>query len=111
MEEQQIKGIKFRYLREKENADGSNHFFELLDSEPLTKIMELKDEDMILPFWGYNEKFYLKLSDTKLIEYQGNKLLQENMLYVMDLTFKPYDFKKEDKRVVGITINKINKNF
>ena len=36
MEEQQIiKGIKFKYLKEKENNYGSNHFFELLDTEPV----------------------------------------------------------------------------
>ena len=73
--------------------------------------MKLKEDDMMLPFWGYNEKFYLKINDHKLVEYQRNKILQENMMYVMDLTFKHYDFKKDGRRVVGITISKINKIF
>ena len=93
MEEEQVfQGIKLKYLKEKENSYGSNHFFEILDIEPLAELMKFKDEDMMLPFWSYNERFYLKINDHKLVEYQRNKHLQENMLYVMDLTFKRYDF-------------------
>ena len=110
-EEQIIKGLKLKYLKEKENNYGSYHFFELLNPEPLAEIMKLKEDDMMLPFWGYNERFYLKINDHRLVEYQKNKPLQENMLDVMDLTFKPYDFKKDDRRVCGVSISKINKTY
>ena len=107
-EEQIFKGLKLKYLREKENNYGSNQLFELLNSEVLSELMSLKDDDIMLPFWEYEEKWYLKINDHKINEHQRKKL-QENMLYIMDLTFKPYDFQKDDKRVVGVSINKINK--
>ena len=100
-EEQVIQGLKLKYLKEKENNYGSNHFFEILDVEPLAELMKLKDEDMMLPFWEYNERFYLKINDHKIGEFQRKKL-KENVLYITDLTFKPYDFQKDDKRLVGI---------
>ena len=101
-----ITGIKLKYLSEKKNEYGTNHFFELLDEKPLKDLFELKDKDkdMNMPVWEYNEKHYLKFSDKKLCEYSVNRfnedekngiehvVLKKDIPYIMDLTFKEYNF-------------------
>ena len=105
----EITGIKLKYLSEKKNDYGTNHFFELLDEKPLKELMETKekDNDMKMPVWGYNEKYYLKFNDKRLYEYTVNKYnedeangleeveLKKDIPYIMDLTFKEYNFLKK----------------
>ena len=40
-----ITGIKLKYLSEKRNEYGTNHFFAVLDESPLKELIEL-EEDM-----------------------------------------------------------------
>ena len=40
-----ITGIKLKYLSEKQNEYGTNHFFAVLDESPLKELIEL-EEDM-----------------------------------------------------------------
>ena len=40
-EVKQIKEIKVKYLSEKENEYGTNHFFQVLDETPLKELIEL----------------------------------------------------------------------
>ena len=42
-EVKQIKEIKLKYLSEKENEHGINHFFQLLDITPLRELIELRE--------------------------------------------------------------------
>ena len=91
--------------------------------KPLKDLIELKDEDndMKIPVWGYNEKYYLKFNDKRLYEYSVNKYnedeangleeveLKKDIPYIMDLTFKEYNFKKNNETIKGYTISEINK--
>ena len=38
---EQIREIKLKYLSERENGYGTNHFFEVLDLTPLQELVEL----------------------------------------------------------------------
>ena len=49
-----ITGIKLKYLSEKQNQYGTNHFFELLDEKPLQELIEL-GKDMRIPVWEYDK--------------------------------------------------------
>ena len=40
----EITGIKLKYLSEKKNEYGTNHFFELLDVKPLNDLIESKEK-------------------------------------------------------------------
>ena len=40
-----ITGIKLKYLSEKKNEYGTNHFFELLDEKPLKELIKLQETD------------------------------------------------------------------
>ena len=126
-----ITGIKLKYLSEKKNEYGTNHFFELLDEKPLKELIKLKekDKDMIIPIWEYNEKYYLKFNDKRLYEYSVNKynqdqtngleekydhyldlvIFKKDIPYIMDLTFKEYNFEKKGETIKGYTISEINK--
>ena len=119
----EITGIKVKYLSEKKNDYGTNHFFELLDEKPLKELIEIKekDKDMIIPIWEYNEKYYLKFNDKRLDEYSVNKynqdqtngieqiIFKKDNPYIMDLIFKEYNFKKKNETIKGYTISEINK--
>ena len=118
-----ITGIKLKYLSEKKNEYGKNHFFELLDVKPLKDLMELtdKDKDIKIPVWEYNNKYYLKFNDKRLCEYSVNRfnedekngieeiVFKQDIPYIMDLTFKEYNFKKQNETIKGYTISEINK--
>ena len=41
MSTKEVKEIKLKYLSEKENEYGTNHFFEVLDITPLQELIEL----------------------------------------------------------------------
>lgn len=119
----EITGIKLKYLSEKKNDYGTNHFFELLDKKPLKELIKLQETDkhMKIPVWEYNEKYYLKISDKRLYEYSVNKynedeangieqiIFKKDIPYIMDLTFKEYSFKKNGETIKGYTISEINK--
>ena len=111
-----ITGIKLKYLSEKKNEYGTNHFFELLDVKPLKDLIKLtdKDKDMKIPFWEYNNKYYLNFNDKRLYEYSINRfnedekhgieeiVFKQDIPYIMDLTFKEYNFKKIMKQLKDI---------
>ena len=65
-ESQQVKEIKLKYLSEKQNEHGTNHFFQVLDITPLQELIEFKDMKMFI--WECNNKFYLKINDVKVKE-------------------------------------------
>ena len=118
-----ITGIKLKYLSEKKNEYGTNHFFELLDENPLKELIKLQetDKDIKIPVWEYNNKYYLKFNDKRLCEYSVNRfnedekngieeiVLKQDIPYIMDLTFKEYNFKKQNETIKGYTISEINK--
>lgn len=118
-----ITGIKLKYLSEKKNEYGTNHFFELLDEKPLKELIKLQetDKDIKIPVWEYNNKYYLKFNDKRLCEYSVNRfnedekngieeiVLKQDIPYIMDLTFKEYNFKKQNETIKGYTISEINK--
>ena len=119
----EITGIKLKYLSEKKNDYGTNHFFELLDEKPLKELIKLqeKDNELKIPVWEYNEKYYLKFNDKRLDEYSVNKynedqtngieqiIFKKDNPYIMDLIFKEYNFKKKNETIKGYTISEINK--
>jgi hypothetical protein len=118
-----ITGIKLKYLSEKKNEYGTNHFFELLDEKPLKELIKLQetDKDIKIPVWEYNNKYYLKFNDKRLCEYSVNRfnedekngieeiVLKQDIPYIMDLTFKEYNFEKKGETIKGYTISEINK--
>ena len=118
-----ITGIKLKYLSEKKNDYGTNHFFELLDEKPLKELIKLqeKDNELKIPVWEYNEKYYLKISDKRVFQYSVDVvnndekdtieqiIFKQDIPYIMDLTFKEYSFKKNNEIIKGYTISEINK--
>ena len=64
-----ITGIKLKYLSEKNNDYGTNHFFELLDEKPLQELIEL-GKDMRMPVWEYDKKHYSKVNGKKCFNIQ-----------------------------------------
>ena len=40
-----------------------------------------------MPIWGYNNKFYLKTNDKKNKDLPGDRVFQNDVPYIMDLTF------------------------
>ena len=118
-----ITGIKLKYLSEKKNEYGTNHFFELLDENPLKELIKIheKDKELKIPVWEYNEKYYLKFNDKRLDEYSVNKynedqtngieqiIFKKDIPYIMDLTFKEYNFQQKNETIKGFSISQINK--
>jgi hypothetical protein len=119
----EITGIKLKYLSEKKNDYGTNHFFELLDKKPLKELIKLqeKDNELKIPVWEYNSKYYLKISDKRVFQYSVDVvnndekdtieqiIFKKDIPYIMDLTFKEYSFKKNNEIIKGYTISEINK--
>ena len=113
--------IKLKYLSEKKNEYGTNHFFELLDEKPLKDLIELneKDKELKIPVWEYNEKYYLKFNDKRLHEYSVNRynedekngielvVFKKDIPYIMDVTFKEYNFQKKVKQLKVIQFLKL----
>ena len=118
-----ITGIKLKYLSEKKNEYGTNHFFELLDENPLKELIKIheKDKELKIPVWEYNEKYYLKFNDKRLDEYSVNKynedqtngieqiIFKKDIPYIMDLSFKEYNFQQKNETIKGFSISQINK--
>ena len=103
-----ITGIKMKYLSLKENEYGNNHFFNVLDITPLQSLIELRNT-LKMPIWDYNDKIYLKINDIKIKELPGDTSFQKDVPYIMDITFKKYDFQKNGEQITGYSISEINK--
>ena len=63
-----------------------------------------------MPIWGYSDKFYLKINDVKIKELPDYPTFQKDVPYIMDITFRKYDFEKEGEQITGYSISEINKN-
>ena len=103
-----ITGIKMKYLSLKENEYGHNHFFNVLDITPLQQLIELR-KSLKMPLWDYNDKFYFKINDVKIKELPDYPTFQKDLPYIMDITFKKYDFEKNGEQITGYSISEINK--
>ena len=103
-----ITGIKMKYLSLKENEYGHNHFFNVLDITPLQNLIELR-KTLRIPIWDYNDKIYLKINDVKIKELPDYPNFQKDVPYIMDITFKKYDFEKKGEQITGYSISEINK--
>ena len=102
-----ITGIKMKYLSLKENEYGHNHFFNVLDITPLQNLIELR-KTLKMPIWDYNDKFYFKINDIKIKELPEIEF-KKDVPYIMDITFKKYDFEKNGEQITGYSISEINK--
>ena len=102
-----ITGIKMKYLSLKENEYGHNHFFNVLDISPLQQLIELR-KTLKMPIWDYNDKFYFKINDVKIKELPEIEF-KKDVPYIMDITFKKYDFEKNGEQITGYSISEINK--
>ena len=103
-----ITGIKMKYLSLKENEYGHNHFFNVLDIIPLQSLIEQR-KSLKMPIWDYNDKIYLKINDIKIKELPGDTSFQKDVPYIMDITFRKYDFQKNGEQITGWSISEINK--
>ena len=103
-----ITGIKMKYLSLKENEYGHNHFFNVLDITPLQSLIEQR-KSLKMPIWDYNDKIYLKINDIKIKELPGDTSFQKDVPYIMDITFRKYDFEKNGEQITGYSISEINK--
>ena len=103
-----ITGIKMKYLSLKENEYGHNHFFNVLDITPLQSLIEQR-KSLKMPIWDYNDKIYLKINDIKIKELPGDTSFQKDVPYIMDITFRKYDFQKNGEQITGYSISEINK--
>ena len=95
-----IIGAKVKHLSLKENEDGHNHFFNVLDITPLQGLIELR-KSLKIPIWDYSGKFYLKTNDVKIRELPGETELKKDNPYIVDLTFSKYDFEKKGGQITG----------
>ena len=103
-----VTGIKVKYLSLKENEYGHSHFFNVLDTTPLQQLIELR-KSLKMPIWDYNDKFYFKINDVKIKELPDYPTFQKDVPYIMDITFKKYDFEKKGEQIIGYSISEINK--
>ena len=103
-----ITGIKMKYLSLKENEYGHNHFFNVLDITPLQNLIELR-KTLKMPIWDYNDKIYFKINDVKIRELPDYPTFQKDVPYIMDITFRKYDFQKNGEQITGYSISEINK--
>ena len=101
-----ITGIKMKYLSLKENEYGHNHFFNVLDITPLQQLIELR-KSLKMPIWDYNDKFYFKINDVKIKELPEIEF-KKDVPYIMDITFRKYDFEKNGEQITGYSISEIN---
>ena len=104
-----ITGIKMKYLSLKENEHGHNHFFNVFDITPLQYLIELR-KSLKMQIWDYNDKFYLKTNDLKIKELPGEIEFKKDVPYIMDITFRKYDFQKNGEQITGYSISEIDKN-
>ena len=103
-----ITGIKLKYLSEKINEYGTNHFFAVLDETILKELIEVKDMKMFI--WEYIGKYYLKINAVKLKEVKVENGFNKDHPYIMGLSFSKYDFQNNGEQITGFSISEINKN-
>ena len=103
-----IIGIKMKYLSLKENEDGHNHVFNVLDITPLQDLVELR-KSLKMQIWDYNDKFYLEINGVKIRELPGEIEFKKDVPYIMDVTFSKYAFEKKGEQITGYSISEINK--
>ena len=103
-----ITGVKVKYASLKENEYGHNHVSNVLDITPLQDLMELR-KSLKMPLWDYNDKLYLKINDIKIKELPGEIEFKKDVPYIMDITFRKYDFQKNGEQITGYSISEINK--
>ena len=115
-----IPSIKLKYLSKKQNEYGTNHMFQLLDERQFKQINSLGASNLKMPVWEYEEKYYLKINDKKVLQYSVDQFNENNengieqitftkdVPYIMDLTFYRYEFEKNKETIKGYTISKIN---
>ena len=101
-------GIKMKHLSLKENEHGHHHFFNVLDITPLQQLIELRKT--LMPIWDYNDKFYLKINCIKIKELPNEHTFQKDVPYIMDITFRKYDFEKNGEQITGYSTSEITKN-
>ena len=101
-----ITGIKMKYISLKENEDGHNNFFNVLDITPLQDLIELR-KSLKMQIWDYNDKFYLKINGVKIKELPGEIEFKKDVPYIMDITFSKYDFQKNGEQITGYSISEI----
>ena len=94
--------------------------FQLLDERQLKQINSLGASNLKMPVWEYEEKYYLKINDKKVLQYSVDQFNENNengieqitftkdVPYIMDLTFYRYEFEKNKETIKGYTISKIN---
>ena len=104
-----ITGIEMKYLSLKENEYVHNHFFNVLDLTPLQDLIELRKS--LMPVWDYNDKFYLKINDISNKKLPNEHTFQKDVPYIMDITFRKYDFEENGEQITGYSICEINKSF
>ena len=104
-----ITGTKMKYSFLKENEYGHNHFFNVLEITPLQLLIELR-KSLKLSVWYYNDKFHLKINGIKIKELPNEHTFQKDVPYIMDITFRKYDFEKNGEQITGYSISEINKN-
>ena len=61
-----------------------------------------------MPIWDYNDKFYFKINDVKIKELPDIEF-KKDVPYIMDITFRKYDFEKNGEQITGYSISEINK--
>ena len=82
--------------------------FNVLDITPLQNLIELR-KTLKMPIWDYNDKFYFKINDVKIKELPDYPTFQKDVPYIMDITFRKYDFEKNGEQITGYSISEINK--
>ena len=90
-EVKEIKEIKLKYVSEKENEYGTDHFFDILDITPLQDRIEL-GKTMKSHIWEYNNKFYLEINAVKVKEAKVENCVKKDVPYIVALSFSKYDF-------------------
>ena len=99
-------GIKLKYLSEKQNDRGTNHFFAVLDETTLKEVIEL--EDMQKPIWGYNgKKYYLKINAVKVKNYLLKLALKRVFLMLWIKPFQNMIFRRVENRLQVIEFLKL----
>ena len=81
----------------------------LFDITPLQQLIELR-KSLKMPIWDYNDKFHLKINDVKVKELPGDHAFQKDVPYIMDITFRKYDFQKDGEQITGYSISEIKKD-
>ena len=62
-----------------------------------------------MQIWDYNDKFYLKINDIKIEDLPNEHTFQKGVPYIMDITFRTYDFQKNGEQITGYSITEMNK--